>query len=203
MPTHPSLTLRHRYRGENDTYSLTAGLKAVVPLAAMTEVPSLPFAEVYRSYADDVYRFCISLAHDAQLAEDLCGDVFVAAMRAYDRRRPTADELKPWLFRIARNTVIDHVRRQSVWRRIAEHLQRSALSSETVENVVSRHDDLRRASDAMRKLRRKDRELIGLRTGAELSYSQIGAVMGMSEDGARVATGRALAQLRRLMEGAP
>jgi RNA polymerase sigma-70 factor (ECF subfamily) len=159
----------------------------------------IPFSEVYRLHSADVHRFCVSLTRDAQLAEDLCGDVFMAAMRAYDRRRPSGQELKPWLFRIARNLTIDHARRASVWRRITTQMLPLEQRNESVEAVVSRRDDLRRATLATTRLRRRDRELIGLRTTAGLSFAQVAAVTGMSENSARVATGRALSQLRQLM----
>jgi RNA polymerase sigma-70 factor (ECF subfamily) len=55
----------------------------------------------------------------------------------------------------------------------------------------------------LQQLRRRERELIGLRVAADLSYRDIGAILGISEDAAKVATHRALTRLRAHLEETP
>jgi RNA polymerase sigma factor (sigma-70 family) len=55
--------------------------------------------------------------------------------------------------------------------------------------------------EAVRTLPRRHRTLVGLRFGAGLSYAEIGAQFGQSEDAVKQATYRALANLRKQLEG--
>jgi len=75
---------------------------------------STPAAEeLYREHHEHIFRFIWSRVHDAQHAEDLTGEVFtrmVASLPDYsDRSLP----FRAWLYRIARNLVIDDYRKKS------------------------------------------------------------------------------------------
>jgi RNA polymerase sigma factor (sigma-70 family) len=155
----------------------------------------LDFDAVYRRHAADVYRFCVSQLGDPVAAEDLAADVFAAAFAAYRRARPAPDELRPWLFRIARNGAIDRMRRAATQRRLLDRL-RSRSRHDDVEHLAEVRSELRAAVDAIRRLGRRDRLLVGLRIGAGLSYAEVAAVMGMKEDAARMATTRALRRVQ-------
>jgi DNA-directed RNA polymerase specialized sigma24 family protein len=56
---------------------------------------------------------------------------------------------------------------------------------------------------ALAGMRRRDRELIGLRVAADLSYRVVGELLGMSEPAAKVATHRALGRLRERLGRVP
>src|ERR1700694_5395400 len=93
----------------------------------------LAFDEVYRRYADAVYRFCLSQLGDASLAEDIAADTFASAFAAYDRVRPEPGGLRPWLFRIARNAALDQHRRHGRVRGFLARLAGHGPSPVTVE----------------------------------------------------------------------
>lgn len=159
----------------------------------------LPFEEVYRLHAPDVYRFCLAMTRSTDAAEDATADVFTAACAAYPRAQPSADEVRFWLLRIARNMVVSRwragVRRARIDRLIAA--QPGAVHD--VHDVAAARDDLRAVVVALGRLRRRDRVLIGLRA-AQLSYGEIADFLGMSEGAARVATHRALRALHVKLE---
>ena len=154
----------------------------------------LEFDEVYRRHAADVYRFCVSQLGDPAAAEDLAADVFAAAFAAYRSTRPAPDELRPWLFRIARNGAIDRFRRARTQRGLLGRLGQRPAEDE-VEHLAEVRAELRAALDAIGRLGRRDRLLVGLRVGAGLRHAEVAAVMGMSEDAARMATARALRRI--------
>ncbi|HET9849661.1 MAG TPA: sigma-70 family RNA polymerase sigma factor [Candidatus Dormibacteraeota bacterium] len=158
------------------------------------------FDAIYVAHADAVFRFCVSQIGEAEAAADVTHDVFIRAFTAYDRVSPQVDTIRTWLFTIARNCSIDHHRRRSRWRRMFTSLQASVLSPLSIEMVADRRNELRRANAAIGLLRPRDRELIGLRIAAELSYRQIGSVLGISEQAAKIATRRALRKLRSKLE---
>jgi RNA polymerase sigma-70 factor (ECF subfamily) len=176
-------------------------------IAAMTgirlEGAVTPFDEVYREHADAVYRFCVSQLRDSETAEDITADVFAAAYAAYDRVHPNAPGVRTWLFRIARNAVIDQYRREGRRRSLLARVGRDRAFPESVEETVEQRSDLRSICEALETLRDRDRQLVGLRIAGGLSFAEVGAVLGMREGAAKMATHRALEHVRaRLREQA-
>ncbi|MCB0180374.1 MAG: sigma-70 family RNA polymerase sigma factor, partial [Anaerolineae bacterium] len=68
------------------------------------------FAGLYDAYVDEVYRFILHRVGNKQTAEDLTSQVFLKAWDNLGRYTMRGLPFGAWLFRIARNTVIDHYR---------------------------------------------------------------------------------------------
>jgi RNA polymerase sigma-70 factor (ECF subfamily) len=152
-----------------------------------------------------VFRYCLSLLRDAGRAEDLAGDVFVSAFLAFDKRPEDPERMVAWLFTIARHAAIDDSRRRVRWGRIAEYLRRQSKNTEDDDPnlAIENRARAREVIEAIAQLKRRDRELLALRLGAELSHAEMSAVLGMSEHAVAMATRRAMARLReRLGKGA-
>jgi RNA polymerase sigma-70 factor, ECF subfamily len=178
------------------------------------------FEELYRLHRDRVYRYCLSQVGSASDAEDLAADVFVAALHVQPGQRSGSangtgrgrdassepagpDEALAWLLHVARNKVVDHHRRRA--RRSAVLARFFSRPSEwdpraDVEASILRRDELATILDAFGRLRPRDREVVGLRLAAGLSYDRIAAVLGISEHAATVATRRAVERLRKIVE---
>jgi len=160
------------------------------------------FAEIYQRYAQSVYRFCFAEVRDRAVAEDISAQVLTDAWFAYRRARPDDAGVRPWLFRIARNALIDHHRRSLRGARAFRLLGLGHRASEPDPSVLAElRDQLRAALMAIAALPERDRLLIALRVAAGLSFAEIAAVVGISEEAAQVATRRALARVRGEVEG--
>jgi len=159
-----------------------------------------PFDEVYATNAASVYRFCLSQVADAEAAADLTQDAFVKALAAYERVRPDRASIRTWLVSIARNCCIDRHRQNGRWHLLFRHLQQSRDRPMDVEQLAHDRAQLRRVNAAVGTLNGRDRELIGLRVAADLSYREVAEVLGISEQAAKVATFRALKKLRSKLE---
>jgi RNA polymerase sigma-70 factor, ECF subfamily len=158
-----------------------------------------PFEEVYRTHLDAVFRFCLMQLRDRDAAEEVTADVFSRALAAYARVQPDEGVLT-WLMSIARNRAVDHFRAERRSERLATLLRRNTTPLRDPAEVTEARDELARAAGAISRLDTRKRTLIGLRVGADLSYAEIGQVMGMSETAARVATFRALEIVRKALE---
>ena len=161
--------------------------------------PLPPFSEAYERFRDPIYAFCLSQTRDPAAAEDLAAEVFVSAFKAYERTRPDSEGVQFWLFRIARNAVIDRSRATARWRQFMIRAAAEAPVTHTVEATVMANEQLRRANVAMAQLARRDQLLIGLRVVSDLSFADIAKVMRMSEHAAGAATRRALDRVRELL----
>lgn len=170
-------------------------------MASDTEVDAPAFASVYQAHADAVFRFCLSQLGDVATAEDVTGDVFASACAAFTAAVPPEASLRPWLFRIARNAVIDHHRRARTRLRFLRSARAEEAAGSDVETAAQLRQDLRAALFAIRRLGRRDRMLIGLRVAGGLTFAEIASVTGMRENAARMATHRALRKVRESLEG--
>jgi RNA polymerase sigma-70 factor (ECF subfamily) len=159
------------------------------------------FEVVYRANVAAIYRFCLTQLREPMLAEDAASDVFIAALRAWPRIDRHAD-VRQWLFRVAKNVVADHYRAVRRRERLSSVLGRMRVSSSASdpETIVGLRDDLRLVGQAITRLSRRDRVLLGLRVAGDLPHGDIARVMGMSEAAVRVAIHRALKRIREHVE---
>lgn len=154
----------------------------------------LPFEELYRACARDVYAYVASLLRDRAASEDVTSQAFERALRrrgSFDARRGTQ---RAWLFAIARNAALDELRRR---KRVV------ALVTEPAEAVAPAGDDdeetaVRRATvrTALAGLEARDRELIALKFNAGLGTAEIAGVLGISPTNASTRVHRAVTRLR-------
>jgi RNA polymerase sigma-70 factor (ECF subfamily) len=136
---------------------------------------------IRRLYAYVAYR--IGAGPDA---EDVTSETFERALRyrkSYDRRK---GEPVSWLIGIARNVIAELPRHPTV--EVEERLDDPELEERTAVRV-----DLSRALAA---LQPRDRELLSLRYGADLTARQIGELLGLKTNAVEVALHRALGRLR-------
>ena len=71
------------------------------------------FRELIRRYERPVFSLIFRMVRDRELAEDLAQDTFIKVLNHIDRYRPEF-KLSSWLFKIANNITIDHLRRRHV-----------------------------------------------------------------------------------------
>jgi RNA polymerase sigma-70 factor (ECF subfamily) len=134
---------------------------------------------------------------DPDLADDLCQEAFLRALRRFSGLRDPA-RFPAWLYRIAENTVRDHLRSEARRRnRVTytdrlEELDRSAPPAEDpAEQEIGE-----RLLAAIRKLPPRLRDPLLLRHSRDLSYAEIGRVLGISENAVQVRIFRARKKLR-------
>lgn len=80
---------------------------------------------IWQSYRMELYRFILKRVRDEAAAEDLVHDVL---LKAYSRRQELRDpgKLRPWLYQMTRNAVIDYYRSRPAPAPLPEHLAGTA-----------------------------------------------------------------------------
>jgi RNA polymerase sigma-70 factor (ECF subfamily) len=129
-------------------------------------------------------------------ADDVTSETMEHAYRYRDRYDPAKGEPMAWLIGIARNCVADLVARRE--RVVDESLPESA--TEEMEEQAMRRLSLTRA---VARLDERERELIALRYGADLTARQIAGVLGLRPNAVEVALHRALGRLRAELDRDP
>jgi RNA polymerase sigma-70 factor (ECF subfamily) len=154
------------------------------------------FGRIFDAYVGPIHRFIASRVNRPSDAEDLTQLVFVKALEALPRYEARGIPFGGWLFRLARNAIIDQVRTRR------DHLSLvAAVTRETEdagpEAMASLRDDLERVARALLELTDDQREVIELRFFAGLSVHETADAMGRQDGTVRGLQFRALAALRR------
>jgi RNA polymerase sigma factor (sigma-70 family) len=133
-----------------------------------------------------VYAYAAYRLGDGPDAEDATSDAFERALRYRSSFDPRKGTPAAWLIGIARRSVDDIL------------AARTALLVEPPERAVEDRDSALRidVARAVERLDRRDRELIALRYGADLTARQIAALLELKTNAVEVALHRALARLR-------
>jgi RNA polymerase sigma-70 factor (ECF subfamily) len=154
------------------------------------------FGQIFDEFAGPVYRFVASRVKRPSDAEDLTQLVFVKALEALPRYESRGIPFGGWLFRLARNAIIDQARTRR------EHLSLVAAATREDEDagpeaVAALRDDLDRVAAALADLTDEQREVIELRFFAGLSTYEVAGAMGRQEGTIRGLQFRAVGALRR------
>jgi len=154
------------------------------------------FARLFDHYSGPVYRYIASRVHRPADAEDLTQTVFVKALEALPRYEPRGVPFGGWLFRLARNTVIDYVRTRHEHSDLDALIERSTEDLGPDEQAVTRQQ-IEAMGVALEALTDEQRDTIALRFFAGLSAREAAAAMGKQEGTIRGLQFRAIAALRR------
>ena len=158
--------------------------------------PRPEFEDLYREFLPRIYGYALAQLRNAAEAEDVTAQVFVNAFRAYDRFEPTAATPAAWLFRIARNVILDLHRRAGVRDRVEQEVGRSLGAGPDPSEVAEDRILFAELLVAVRRLPDRQREVVALRHRSDLSFLEIGELMDCSEDAAKMLYHRALKALR-------
>jgi len=171
-------------------------------LSALREGRREAYEAVVETHYASVYRFLLFLTHEANQAEDLTQEVFIAAWQALDRFEGRAS-LRTWLHRVAYNTYVDAQRRQGRQTAKVETLgQRHAEAASDAMSEVAAAEEITRAREALERLDVDDRAVLILHYIEGLSYREMAEVLDQPPGTVKWLTRRALVRLRqRLMEG--
>ena len=154
------------------------------------------FAAIFDACAGPVHRFIASRVNRPSDAEDLTQLVFVKALEALPRYEARGVPFGGWLFRLARNAIIDQARTRK------DHLSLVVAMTRETEDAgpearAALRDDLDMVAAALRDLTEDQREVIELRFFAGLSVLETAIAMGRQEGTIRGLQFRAIASLRR------
>lgn len=157
------------------------------------------FAEKYRQFFPRVFAYVYGRVRNVHVTEDLVADVFERAFLKADSLR-NDEAFSTWLFTIARNVVTSHGRKYHR-ETIVDHdvLKAIAPSGDSVEHEILLQEEAGAVAELVRDLPQREQDIISLKFDAELSNTQISAIMELSEANIRVILFRTLRKLRDLM----
>lgn len=195
-----SPSMRH---GTDGVVRLSLGVDVdAAAVRASVEDPER-FSLIFDRHHRVVWTYLARLA-GPDVADEIAGDVFVAAFERRARFDPTRGEVRSWLYGIATNKLHTRFRSDRRARRAFARAAESAIAPDPtvlVDEAADLADTARRVLSAIARLDRNDRELIVLYAWDELSYSQIADILDVPIGTVRSRLSRARRRLRELLAG--
>jgi len=160
------------------------------------------FAAAYDDHVWDVYGFFGYRVRSREQAEDLTQLTFERALKAWNRFDPARASVKTWLLAIARNILIDHYRsdRSGQERQLPEDDRPLGARDERVEPDECGLGPAPELAAALEELGERDREVIALRFGGDMSGAQIAEAMDLTLANVQQILSRSLRLLRSALE---
>lgn len=152
------------------------------------------FDALYQMYAEKIYRFVYYKTLHKETAEDLTSEIFMKALQSISSFNSEKGTFSTWLYRIARNHVIDYYRGKKEDRNIEDiwdlsdntDIERDAETMRQIESVET----------YLKTLKPQQREIMVMRLWDGLSHKEIADVLGITEANSKMIFSRTLRSLR-------
>ena len=187
------------FKGDNAACAENPDQQALLERASRAEPAAL--GELYDQYAGKIYAYIYRRVGQAEIAEDLTGQVFMRMLEAIRTGQGWRSSFSGWLYRIAHNLVIDYYRRRG---------RVTLVDIDEAAPIRATHGDPVRSSEsllnreqlraALFQLTEEQAQVITLRFMEERSIAEVAGLMDKTEGAIKALQYRAVLALRRVMQ---
>lgn len=161
------------------------------------------FAQLYEMYYDPIYRYLLLRTSDVEVAEDVTQTTFIKFFKNLSSWQNQGYGVRAYLYRIARNALIDHYRAQKSTKHdnseeILANLRDDNIDLQQILETKQRHAEI---IDQLNILPELSREVVQLRFIEGLDSKTVGEIIGKSDVAVRKITSRAINSLRLHIKG--
>ena len=155
------------------------------------------FGFLYDKYVRKIYDFIYYKTNHKETAEDLTSQTFFKALNSLNSFKIEQNHFSAWLYKIARNVVIDHYRTRKNHENL-DDFQNISSSEKTEENLDNARQ-LEKIQRYLKNFNEEQRDIIILRVWQEMSYKEIAETLQKSEASCKMQFSRAIKKLREEM----
>jgi len=158
------------------------------------------FEELYREYRNYVFQVCYRIVRDAEIAQDLCHDVFIQVERNYDRFKQDST-FRTWIFRIAVNQSLMYFRKRSTRNELLTgigHISDTELLPHH-HGSLSHIGDRIALDDALKLLAKGYRKVVWLHDVMGYEHEEIAKILGISAGTSKSQLHKARSAMRKLL----
>lgn len=158
------------------------------------------FLKVYDEHFSSIYKFCVIRLRDRELAKDIAQDTFMKTWE-YIKQGKKVDSLKSFLYKVARNLIIDNSRKKKS--QSLDYLISEGLEPSSDTDIQFEYDEVitaQRALTLLEELPGKYQDIINLRFIEDLSITEISEIIGESSNTVSVRIHRGLSKLKKIIK---
>lgn len=155
------------------------------------------FAPLYKKYHEAIFRYIYKRVDEEEAAYDITSSVFVKALASLPRYEFRGVPFSSWLFRIAKSELYQSFRDKKAQRTVS-------LDSVTIVQFIDElNEDFSEEQrtlllNSLKQLKEHQLQLIEMRFFEKRSFKEIGEIVGLTENNAKVKTFRALVKLKEI-----
>ncbi len=159
------------------------------------------FEKIYQTYFKDVYYYILSLSKNKHIAEDITSEAFLKAMKAIDSFRGDA-KLKVWLCEIAKNEYFSYLKKNKNmdFKEDIEGSIKKEKADSFEKDLISSYELIKISNIINFSLKDPYSRVFRLRFYDELSFKEIGAIFGKTDNWACVTYHRSRKQIKKQLE---
>ena len=173
-------------------------LKQELQLIAAAKENPARFAALYDRYYKPVFVFVHRRTGDEEITADITSQVFLKALINIGKYEFKGVPFSAWLFRIAFNEINMYFRKSNADRVVS--LDRNGMIQIAQETEFGENEEaLVKMMNALKKLDETDIQLIELRFFEKNSFSDVGNILGITENNAKVKVYRIIDKLKKIM----
>lgn len=151
--------------------------------------------QVYKEHAQTVYRYLLSITRDAHLSEELTQETFYQAVKSIGKYDSSC-KMSTWLCSIAKNVLRTYQRKHPIMDEMVEQIP---LKDQTEDVVLANMSKVNLFKN-LQKMEGETKDVLYFRLFGELSFKEIGEILGRTENWARVTYYRGKEKLRKELE---
>jgi len=160
------------------------------------------FIAFYEQYLPKIFKYISYRITDKFQAEDITSIIFEKALTKFNQYDAEKAAISTWIFRIARNTLIDHFRASGRERSVPlDNALDAPVKDPSPEEAAINNEECRTLKDCIARLSPPEQEIVSLKFSAEMTNRQIAGMLGLSESNVGVILYRAVRKLRKDFEG--
>lgn len=148
--------------------------------------------ELYKQHSRIVYHFIYSMCRDEDLAEELMQETFLKAFESLERFDGSC-KISTWLCQIAKHILYQHWSKTN--KELVTEMDEQLMAKENTEVQAINRVEIADVWDKLQQMPKEIRQVVTLRVMSDLSFREIGLIIGKSENWARVTFFRAKQQL--------
>jgi len=165
--------------------------------ASNSALDLLDWEALYRLQMPRIFNFFRYRLGDAEIAQDLTSITFTKAWRARHQYQSDLGAFEGWLFTIARNVANDFLRQSQRRKEISLDTLWGLSADTTVEQEAQQRREFARLHALLKTLPAREREIIALKFGADMTNRSIAQALHMSESNIGTILHRTVIKLRK------
>lgn len=160
------------------------------------------FGKIYDKFVEKIYRFIFLKVSSQDVSEDLTSETFLRCWEKYRDSNSNIDNMQAFLYRIAKNLVVDHYREKGKIQFVSTDFLAIPEEKIDLKEKIENSSDLAEIRTALKDINEDYQDIIIWHYVDDLSVPEIAAMTNKSEGAVRVMLSRALSDLRNNLETA-
>lgn len=138
------------------------------------------FQKLIDAYEGTLLRYVSRLTGNPSFAEDIVQNTFIKFIRKWEKGIEVSSEVASWLYRVAHNEAVDHLRSEARIHRLHnEHGEQCVAEQKDLEPAAI-PERAENAAQALSRLSERERQLVILKVYEEKSYKEISEITGLT-----------------------